>query len=177
MAKISDFPTWFDRNPKVVFKDYGGVNKDPHTTTTRWEYTVPPERQAFLELAFCRVIRTVAPTTSGRVTDWIYYVHAPLFSGYLVDVQFENASVDTCRFMGIGHSLILLEGDLLKGQSSDASVGGQCDHMIAAKLTEFDAVGKIDRELILEKPKFDLQEPTIKNISQRIINEINKLLG
>ena len=130
---------WYDRNPLTVVKTFGtplgGIA--PHAVTERWVYTVPTGRKAYVESASVISMRDAAAAPAGAVTDYIVYNTAP--STQLALIQYLNNTVGHSMSMGIGQSVTMLEGDTLKGYTTDASTGGTCTHFINAKLTEFAA--------------------------------------
>lgn len=169
---------WFDRNPSIIYKHYTG-EKAVHAATERWTYTVPKNRKAFLELAVCRIMRLTASTTDPqeKVTDYIAYKPKDQNQSYLVDVEFIDAKVNAFRGDSIAQSMILFEGDNLKGYTADLNSNGTCDHMVIVKLTEFDVFPIEAPPFQIEMPKVDIQEPTIKSMVEQIVEGIRKVLG
>ena len=159
MAAISELPTWFDRNPKNIIKGYSQT-VGPHTHVHRWVYTVPAGRMAFVESAILWIFRDSATTTDGDVNNWI----ALTVKGGQPEVGLLGirlASKDRGAYVSevIGQAMILLAGDKIEGITADENDDGTINYHNTIKVTEFDAITAIDRELIMEPAKPDIQAP------------------
>lgn len=130
---------WFDRNPLNIQRGYQNT-LGPAGTATRWEYTVPVGRKAFVESIVCLLIRITAAAPVGRANCGITLTPAgqALFYDCAVSELLDN-NVGAQSSVILGQSLILFQGDLLTGWTADTSTNGTIYYRIIAKITEFDA--------------------------------------
>ena len=130
---------WYDRNPIGVVKRYE-ANAVPHGLTTRWTYTVPANKKAFVETLCCNLTRVTVATAVGIVEAYISWAETAIATSYsmLKGVLFTNVIGDKDR-ASIGHGFILLEGHTIRGVTADASTDGTVNFHLATKITEFDA--------------------------------------
>jgi len=132
-------PFWYDRNPVNVIKAYTALTVGPHTITTRWGYTVPSGKKAFLESAVCYLRRTEVATTVGRAVGFIDITPAGQSPQYYILAEIITNNVGDSHTMTIGHAGILLAGDRIRGRTADHSTGGSLNYYVVAKIIEFDA--------------------------------------
>ena len=153
---------WFDRNPKVIFLSYTMTGISPHSTTQRWVYIVPKGRKAFLEYAIAKIQRHTAATEgeAGYAQSQIKYQPNGQDDNHLIFANLEsNNKVDDKDEVYVGHALVMLAGDILRGRTLDLSTLGSCNYHVVAKLTEFDAFPIERPPFQVELPKVDIQEP------------------
>lgn len=135
-------PNYYDRNPLSIEKSWGsGGFIAPAGPTTRWNYTVPSGRRAFLEaLDVSQEIGTPATTRDQTLTtigvgpDAITAFGTPIISAQWFGVNVQGA----IQTKTIGTSIELQEGDVLVALTSNLSIGGTVAHSAFAKITEFD---------------------------------------
>ena len=130
--------SWFDRNPEPE-EIYHIYNTGPHVETPRWIYTVPPDKIAFVEIAFLRVMRATAADAAGLVYAQLLKQSAPAYSDQLVF----NASINT---NGVGDTdkdhaggFTLYSRDKLVGTTYDGSTAGTVSYIFAILISEIDA--------------------------------------
>jgi len=129
---------WYDRNPVSSVIHYAGAGVGPHGTTTRWTYTVPPNKKAYVELMLVEIVRR---TAAGAVATYGCYIRF-LQTGVTVTimkVESRDNNVDAEKHRVLGQSITLHEGDSLRAQTVDLSTGGVVDYQATVKFTEFDA--------------------------------------
>jgi hypothetical protein len=118
---------------------YVGADIAPHTQATRFTYTVPTGKKAFVEMLQTRVQRSTAASAASRVIAWIGYQPSG-GSGSLMSYSVINTNgVGDKDANIVGQSIVMNAGDTLTGYTSDGSTGGACDYMLNYKITEFDA--------------------------------------
>ena len=132
-------PFWYDRDPTPVTRVYDAVT-GPHGAIQRWIYTVPAGRKAFVESLTANVTRVTVAAPADISTAYITFAETDVAPP---EVMLRSATygnlVDDKDRMATGHSMILLEGNTIRGQTADLSTGGTCYFHVAAKITEFDA--------------------------------------
>ena len=135
---FSGRPTYYDRNPSAKAQVSHQFSTAPHSSTTRWTYTVPGGRKAYVESISVETIRSVVATTPS---DFFADVNGT-FGGvtiYLMRIDtWTNAVGDGKAVYGSSGGL-MLAGDSLSGEDSDASTGGLVSFIADAKVSEFDA--------------------------------------
>ena len=132
-------PFWYDRYPSSPVESYIKFNVAPHGLTSRWTYTVPPGRRAFIEILAVKVLRqTVADTVGIARADILIHITGVPTPRILSAFICTNVAGDTDRGE-VGHSVILNAGEWIKGETSDSSIGGTCAYLLTLKVTEFDA--------------------------------------
>ena len=161
MSKISELPSWFDRNPKSI-AEYSWYEVAPHAYTSRFEYTVPSGRMAFVETLEADVVRSEAATTAGYATAKFGFTP----NGSAIEKDIVNAWIEAIHnTIGdenrktLAGMMLMCEGDKINAITGDLGTGGKVMYLITMKITEFDALQPIDRQIILEKAKKDIQEP------------------
>jgi len=129
---------WYDRNPADASQDYYG-SLSPHVVTTRWSYTVPSGKKAWVQIATIFCMRRTAATTMGEV--YVFLVIVPsggslkrLMIACFVD---NTVWVKDKAYGGVG--ILLRAGDAVNANTADSSTGGTVDYYCGAKITEFDA--------------------------------------
>jgi len=130
---------WYDRNPYHRFQSYHGEDVAPHVQTTRWSYTVPYGKKAFVESAFVYVERATAAGTARLAQSQIEIQPFGQSTNYLLLVALRTNTVGDHDHEAMGNGPILLVGDAVGGYTVDTSTGGTVDYTMDAKITEFDA--------------------------------------
>lgn len=130
---------WYDRNSKTTIMNYSGQNIPPHAAATRWVYTVPAKRKAFVELVELKIMRWTAASAAAWAFAALHYipsggVDSPLFDAWLMDT-----AVGVRENITVGQSMLMFEGDQIYATTGDVSPDGSIFYFITAKITEFDA--------------------------------------
>ena len=125
---------WYDRNPQPQSLYYSGIDVGPHSSISRFSYTVPTGKKFFLENANVLVLRKTAATTEGQVEG---YISARI--PYIVYAELITNNVGDRSQMNVGRSVIMQAGELLNALTFDLSTGGTLDYIINAHGIEFDA--------------------------------------
>jgi hypothetical protein len=149
----------FDRNPEMVIRQFELTSTGPHGATTRWTYTVPPGKKAYLESAYVKLIRTLAATTAGWAAFYVGY-DAENSSGNIMKAVIQSNTVGDTDKDRLGGPLLMKEGDHLVAQSIDLSVAGLIGYISGVKITEFDLHSAKDFKIIEDQlPGPDVQQP------------------
>ena len=132
-------PDWYDRNPAGVAESYLASAVVPHALTERWIYTIPTGKKAAIQILYLNLIKDstatvgglhtldVAYTPSGGVELTIFYV-----AGILIAAgERQNA--------GVGATMVLLAGDLIRSRTQDLSIGGSNIYATMLQGLEIDA--------------------------------------
>ena len=135
----SSRPAWYDRNPLPVSEKFFTQTLAPAGVTAQWTYTVPTGRKAMVESAFCYLDRATVATTAGYAQAFIQYLPQGVAAADMVQAAINNNAVDSSDKAINAGTAVMVAGDQLRGQTSDASVGGTYRADVIAKLTEFDA--------------------------------------
>lgn len=133
------FPNhWYDRNPLNITRSYDSSGVPAIEASENWSYTVPSKRKFYLEHVIARIQRETVAAPVG-----IAYVYLELIVGVtaypLVRARIRTNNVGDFDSVHIGHGMLLLEGNTLKGWRGDTSTGGTTQWTIAIKGMEFDA--------------------------------------
>jgi len=64
---------WYDRNPIALLEHYGGSGVGPHGGTTRWIYTVPKNKKAYVESTLVEIVRRTVAAPIGTYGCYIRY--------------------------------------------------------------------------------------------------------
>lgn len=127
-------PMYWDRNPVTTSNGYYNT-VGPHSNTTRFTYTVPSGRKAFIDSGSVNVNRITAATVAGQVR---VALATPTLSNVLTLFTYSN-TVGFADKSVVGGSLLILAGAVLEGTTEDTSTGGTILFTIYAHGTEFDA--------------------------------------
>jgi hypothetical protein len=135
---FSGRPAYYDRNPTLPNQRFGQNAVAPHGLTTRFTYTVPSARKAFLGALYAHVFRVTAGAPVGLVVCTVTHTNGANIAN-LVDFAFTDNTLLAQRQVAYGSSDVMVAGDTLVLQTSDGSTGGTVDYRIDSKITEFDA--------------------------------------
>ena len=128
---------WYDRNPITSVQQYEAAGIAPHALTTRWTYTTPSGKKAYVENAAAFVFRETAPGAAGRAGCYVQVV-ATNASQLAIGEEISTA-VGVSVGRTSGQNATLLAGNVCRCQTVDLSTGGTYLYRGTAKLTEFDA--------------------------------------
>jgi hypothetical protein len=124
----------YDRNPLVIKQLYASIDA-PTVAGTKWSYTVPASRKAFVSGICSQLQRTSAATVVG---DARFFITVDS-STYIFLCAVNTNNVGDHEEVNIGNSLLLLVGNVLTGGTSDSSTGGTMSFICSALILEFDA--------------------------------------
>jgi len=130
---------WYDRNARSVVERYFGDSVGPHALTTRWTYTVPRDRMAFVEHMFVKVRRYIEAAVVGRVIAYIQITPAGESWDPIAEAGLVTNVVGDYEECWLGQAFVLVTGDTIAAVTSDTSNGGNVDYRTIIKITEFDA--------------------------------------
>ena len=161
MFKVSRLPSWFDRNP-ISIADFYWKELAPHVYATRFSYTVPASRMAMIESLEADIVRSEAAMTAGYATSKFGFRpdgwpnEQDILNAWLETIH--NNVGDENRKM-LGGIILMCEGDRLRAITGEiGGTDGKVMYLLSVKLTEFDALQPIDREIVVEPSKPDIQE-------------------
>ncbi len=130
-------PNYYDRTPLAINQTAAnGVG--PHAFTTRYTYTVPTGRKAWIEAQIAEVDRLTAATTAARVEADVEVVTAGPTTDFLY-CMFNNNVVGTLDKIVMGQAGMLIAGGQLIGADEDLSTAGTVNFGETSRATEFDA--------------------------------------
>lgn len=132
-------PYYFDRNQKTQSQVYNVQAVAPHGQTTRFTYTVPVGRKAYIETGLCYIRRAVAATAALFAEGAITQVVDQGGGTYLASARLVSNVIDRDMQMTANGAGLLNPGNSVSGISSDGSNGGSVDYFLSLKVTEFDA--------------------------------------
>ena len=160
--KTSDLPQWYDRKPKSRADVYLNMDTEPVVgDVERFSYTCPDGKMVMVEVVETWIRRHEAATTLGTayisfafkpVTDIVKNIATSILRTNIVNNQMQSK---------IGSSFMMFPGDKLTLITYDGSTGGTVSFYGAYKLTEFDAIPPIDKWIVAEEPKLDIQQPRV----------------
>jgi len=139
-------PLWYEnaRNPLQVMKYFSAHPNAasaiaPHSSTSRWTYTVPSGKKAYVELVDVLIMRTEAASAADTV--WVLVNHTAFTGGVagLISTEFISNTVGASATKTLSQSVLMLTGDTLTAFTADMSTGGKCVYAVTCKITEFDA--------------------------------------
>ena len=154
---ISRLP-WFERKAETDLNNWNVGATGPHAETKRLSYVCPEGRMAFVEHLIAETVRASAAGTAATCGCRWDYLFPPL-EYTILWAGFINNTVDYERARMLPIPLTLFEGEGITAYSLDLSDTGTVTYLLAYKVTEFDVIGAIDRDLIIEAPKPDIQVP------------------
>jgi len=149
---------WYDRNPIPRVANSNAVTLAPHPLTQRLTYTCPKDKMAYVELMKAYVCRDGVATANFLVQ--VYWAYRP--SGgteeAVVDAWIMSLLVGTTNQKS--GSIMLFEGDRIRGLTWDPNPDGTIAYILAYKLTEFDAYQYRDPQKTVPLPPGEnVQEP------------------
>jgi len=130
-------PQYYDRNPLQVSQNFTTGGTPPHGSTSRWSYTVPSNRKAFITSAACNVHRATVATTAAEVQGNIQIGNAPPCT---CGEFWQNSNVlDNFVQGSVPLTAIMLAGEQGSALTQDLSTGGSMGYSMGWKGIEFDA--------------------------------------
>lgn len=130
---------WYDRNPQHQLNSYVFLQVAPHATTTRWSYTVPSGKKAFIEFITCMVHKSIVSTSADNAVAQIRITPSGGSATIILITLIRTSAVGSRDRGDIGQGPILLAGDLIEAQTYDINADGNVDYAVVSKITEFDA--------------------------------------
>jgi len=148
---------WYDRNPIPRVANSNAVGVAPHVLTQRLVYTCPKDKMAFVQFMKAWVYRDSGATVDLPVQ--VYWAYRP-FGGTeeaLVEARITSKVINiTDEDIG---SIMMYEGDRIRGLTWDPCPDGTIAYILCYKLTEFDAYLYHDVPKTRPEPLVDVQEP------------------
>lgn len=135
---FSGRPSFYDRTPLDVQKSTS-LQVAPHAQTQRWIYTVPSARKAQITLLENWVNRITVATTASQVTMFIKNTPSGGSTLVVSEATFFGNNIDSRTQHTRGNTAILLAGDAIESDDSDASTAGTAHLGANLMATEFDA--------------------------------------
>jgi hypothetical protein len=132
-------PAWYDRNAITRINGWQSNNTAPHSRTSRFSFTVPAGKKAFVEYASIYARRSTAASTAGLVQATIEITPSGGGIAVIAEAQLLTNNVGDADRMDVGQGITLNAGDKIEGYTVDASTGGAVNLLVACKITEFDA--------------------------------------
>ena len=132
-------PTFYDRNPAPKSNLYSAGAVVPHGSTTRWSYTVPAGKKAWVDALFLAVDRAAAAAPAGTIAANINYVPNGGATAVLGQALLINNTVGAMDKLSVTQFGYLGAGDVISATTVDTSTGGSADLTAGAKYTEYDA--------------------------------------
>lgn len=132
-------PTYYDRNSIEGSLNYQAYAVAPHADTTRWTYTVPAGKKAYVDSANAIVYRFTAATGVSLVNSRLVITPSGGSATLIVFAHIETNVVGDNARQNLAGSLLLLSGSTFRGITVDSSTGGTVDYVAAAHYIEFDA--------------------------------------
>ena len=129
---------WIERNPVDKAQYFFQLNVSPHSSTWRFDYTVPAGRKAIISGCVINLRkRTVATSevdelvtiVKNRTTSFIYI-------GAIFNVI---NTVGQEKTMIIPLLVVLNAGEMISGATQDDNTGGAMDYFMQLSMVEFDA--------------------------------------
>ena len=131
---------WYQPNSNVVNEIYSAGSIAPHANTTRWTYTVPANRIAIVQSAYCQLRRDSATATFGDAFASIR-INDPTDMTTLMQLMriddYQGAQ-NAGQILVLGTCAILTAGQKLEGRDGDGSTGGTYTYIESANILEFD---------------------------------------
>jgi hypothetical protein len=133
------FPTrqFFERNTTYPHQVFVAFNVAPHTLTTRFTYTVPAGRFAYVHYAVAHCVRVVAATAANECGIQILLVTPSGQNLYLVMLRFTDNTLNVWRTQSISTQIIIPEQWTVRGETFDSSTGGQLNYFMNIGISEF----------------------------------------
>lgn len=129
---------WYDRNPTsllLLFQQTGGP---PNGGITRWTYTVPSGRKAWLSAAVVSYSCLVEPTTAAIARAEIV-LNDGVSSGLLARAWLYTGTKGARSDQSINGTWMIPAGMSILGGDTSIAVGGDWEIVESALVTEFDA--------------------------------------
>ena len=137
--RVSQAPStrgfWHDRNPSdLQSTQFTGSAVAPHGATTRWTYTVPTARKAYLGSLMLRWRRVTVAAPVGQIT-----INFRIGGLQRALVQNTLNAVDSIEMVPLVLNMSLTAANAIDSLSTDLGTGGTCDIHTALQAVEYDA--------------------------------------
>lgn len=127
---------YYDRNMTYVSAGSDQQGIAPHAFADTWSYTVPAARKTTVTAVVNIWRRLTAAAPVGKVTAQVISAGGTAMFDYFVTTL--NA-IDNRHDAIITPNHVLIAGQIIKGNNSDASTGGTCDFEGWFNGNEYDA--------------------------------------
>lgn len=132
-------PQFYDRNAVPASAMYSAGGVAPHGTTTRWTYTVPAGKKAWVDAVCAELYRDVAAAAAAIAAVNInYQANGGGGSVLCQAAQSTNALVQVSEFVFTQFGY-MGPGDIVYATTLDTSTGGSNAYTASIKRTEYDA--------------------------------------
>ncbi len=126
----------YERGAAHVLKSYHDALVGPHASTTRWSYTVPTGKYAYLNSVFVYMMRDGAPTTASYA-DARVLVTSGANSAYVVWVTQLQGTSGVSTQGSASDVGVFLPGTVISAETVDSSTGGTYLYTAEGIFTEF----------------------------------------
>lgn len=130
---------WYDRNPTSEVKTAYSNRVSPHSTTTRWSYTIPAARKAIIEIISGYTYRDTAATTGAEYGINISFVPNATTGAAISNINVSDNTEGAYNYVQAMGAITMFSGDSLIGDDFDNSTGGTVSYVLSMKGTEYDA--------------------------------------
>ncbi len=128
----------YDRNPTNVNQDFTTTANTQAGPITRFTYTVPAGRKAWLMSTYAHALRSTAAGSNGTGRATINH-QAPAVKAIVTQATVFLLAIGTFAAMNGGQAGVLLASEILNGITADPSTTPSNDYELHARLIEFDA--------------------------------------
>ena len=141
--KVSSYavarPVYYDRNSATKGLTYAAAGVAPHATTTRWAYTVPAGKAAYVETLNMMLTRDNAPTVQQLAQVIVYILSSDAVTTIALQIREYTLSTYVFIYASQSNIALLKAGDIIYAATNDPSTGGTHIYTADMKLTQFDA--------------------------------------
>jgi hypothetical protein len=131
---------WYDRNPTVVFNAYNQiVPNGAWTDRQQWTYTVPKNREFFLEYLVVTLNAQKAAASGDTIVTYVTYTPNGAASQPLIKLTDISTTTQLAQTQQIGQSILLLPGDTISAYTTMPNEVNTVQFSITMKGTEFSA--------------------------------------
>lgn len=131
-------PAFYDRS-SLSGRKASNVVVAPHAVTTRFTYTVPAARKAFVETAFVKYNQVTLPTVTGLVVNSVQNSDGITASTNVsMSVNSSIATLTALTLFTTGNCTVFA-GETISDLTYDGSTGGTIQFTSDCRYVEFDA--------------------------------------
>ena len=130
-------PSYYDRNAAGDTKRYNAI-VGPHAQTTRWTFTVPAGKKAYIEVLSLRISQWTAVTTPGFADCGIELNTSGSPTSLLYQKLLTAIATLPFSLQTIPLQVSMYPADSVACFTSDTSVGGTVAYLPDARFTTFD---------------------------------------
>lgn len=139
MAQGLARPAYYDRNQVERNASYAASGVAPHGKTTRWTYTVPAGRKAFIEVMNATFFRLTAAGAASIVAAEIEEIpNGGVTADIAIPATIDN-TIGVQQRVQASSQFAMSAGAQLIGSTVDASTTGSINYNLAFHGNEYDA--------------------------------------